>query len=34
MDGLSLRQVRFDPVSSDPRPMVKADFDVRGLRRD
>jgi hypothetical protein len=29
-----LKQVRFAPVSADPRPMVKADFDVRGLRRD
>ena len=34
MDGLSLEKVRFRPDQPDPRPMIKADFDVRGLRRD
>ena len=34
MDGLTLKDVRFTPDQADPRPMIVADFDVRGLRRD
>ena len=34
IDGLVLKDVRFTPDQPDPRPMIKADFDVRGLRQD
>lgn len=34
LENLTLSAVRFAPDAPDPRPMVQADFDVRGLRRD
>lgn len=32
VDGLSLEGVRFTADRPDPRPMIKADFDVRGFK--
>ena len=34
VDGLTLRDVRFTPSAHESRPMILADFDVRGFRAD
>ena len=34
VEGLTLENVRFSPAGPEKRPMVLADFDVKGVRRD